>query len=189
MRFVAPGTAEHLISRRIEIDAAHRVMRHRGKCRNLHGHRYVVEAWCAGPLAAREQEGMVLDFAFLKEEMVALVDEHCDHGAIFFVDDPLLHALLGPDAGLKSAVDREGFACKESPFGKFYVLPYSPTAENLARHWFGRLQPRIGARSDGRARLVMVKVWETPNCWAAYGPLVAADGSGGVAVAPSLAVE
>ena len=58
----------HLIRRRIEIDAGHRVPHHASKCCNLHGHRYVIEALCNGPLAeAGEQTGMVLDFGFLKE--------------------------------------------------------------------------------------------------------------------------
>jgi 6-pyruvoyltetrahydropterin/6-carboxytetrahydropterin synthase len=31
------------VIRRIEIDAGHRLLKHEGKCRNLHGHRYVFE--------------------------------------------------------------------------------------------------------------------------------------------------
>ncbi|MEE8246777.1 MAG: 6-carboxytetrahydropterin synthase, partial [Alphaproteobacteria bacterium] len=36
----------YTVTRRLEIDAGHRVMTHGSKCRHLHGHRYVVEAVC-----------------------------------------------------------------------------------------------------------------------------------------------
>ena len=56
----------HLISREISIDAGHRVTEHTSKCRNLHGHRYTIQAWCSGPLFSEgEQGGMVLDFGFI----------------------------------------------------------------------------------------------------------------------------
>ena len=51
---------------------------------------------------------------------------------------------------------------------KLYVVPFVPTAENLAKHWFERLAPRVDARTEGRASLLKVLVWETPNCSAEY---------------------
>jgi hypothetical protein len=51
---------------------------------------------------------------------------------------------------------------------KLYVLDVNPTAEQLCRHWFGRLAPRVTARSGGLARLRDVVVWETPHCRASY---------------------
>jgi len=48
-------------------------------------------------------------------------------------------------------------------------VPFQPTAECLARHWFERLASRVASRSDGMAELVRVSVWETPNCRADYG--------------------
>lgn len=164
---------EHLISRKIEIDAAHRVLRHHSKCKNLHGHRYVVEAWCLGSLDNSfqgSQEGMVLDFGFLKEEMVETIDRPCDHAAIFSVEDPILEALVPDMSACHAELAGSGFVEKMSTFGRLYIIPFVPTAENLARHWYERLEPRVTARTGGRARLAMIKVWETPNCWASYGP-------------------
>ena len=40
-------------TRRIEFDAAHRVMEHESKCRHLHGHRYAIEATFAQPVEKR----------------------------------------------------------------------------------------------------------------------------------------
>jgi 6-pyruvoyltetrahydropterin/6-carboxytetrahydropterin synthase len=173
----AAGGTTYLISREISIDAGHRVTYHNSKCRNLHGHRYTVQAWCRGPLFCDgEQNGMVLDFGFLKEEMMAEIDAACDHAFIFWVGDPLCRQMFGLDEGklgseIDGAVRRSGaFTGAGRGGAKICVLPYVPTAEYLACHWFNLLAPRVMLRSNGQASLVCLKVWETPNCWAAYGP-------------------
>src|SRR4051812_45172843 len=80
----------HTIAREIGIDMGHRVTFHGSKCRNLHGHRYTIQATCRGPLFVEgEQQGMVLDFGFLKEIMMKEIDEPCDHGMALWVDDPI----------------------------------------------------------------------------------------------------
>ncbi|HZP21610.1 MAG TPA: 6-carboxytetrahydropterin synthase [Bauldia sp.] len=154
----------HTISRRIEIDMAHRVPDHGSKCRNLHGHRYVIEAVCSGALGeVGPERGMVLDFGFLKEEMIAAIHDPCDHAAVLWADDPLLANLAG--AAAKGAAPGSRVA---SPFGPVLVLSFTPTAENLARYWFEALAPRVAARSGGRAQLRELRVHETPNSTATY---------------------
>jgi 6-pyruvoyltetrahydropterin/6-carboxytetrahydropterin synthase len=178
----APGTdqghlAGYLISREICIDAGHRVTFHQSKCRNLHGHRYAIQAWCRGSLfEGGEQSGMVLDFGFLKEEMMTEIDAACDHAFIFWIEDELCRQMFGldDDARAREVEDAVRNAGSFNGVGrggvKICVLPFVPTAEYLACHWFNQLAPRVVQRSNGRAELVCIKVWETPNCWAAYGP-------------------
>jgi 6-pyruvoyltetrahydropterin/6-carboxytetrahydropterin synthase len=168
------------VTRQIAIDAGHRVMTHGSKCRHLHGHRYTIEATCLSEhlQAGGEQSDMVLDFGFLKEEMLALIDAPCDHGFLAHIDDPdILSMFCPPDAeakswiaSLRAAVDRDGFCLTTETrlATKLYVLDVNPTAEQLCRHWFRRLQPVVKARSGGLARLREVVVWETPHCRAAY---------------------
>lgn len=140
------------ITREIGIDAAHRVPLHGSKCKGLHGHRYTIQAVCTGRLfVGGEQDGMVLDFGFLKDEMMQVIDGPCDHGTILQEGDPLVDVLV------KAPVPT-----------KLYLLREAPTAENLARHWYGLLAPRVTLRSDGLAGLARVIVWETPNCQAEY---------------------
>lgn len=167
----------HLISREISIDAGHRVTEHNSKCRNLHGHRYTIQAWCSGQLFSEgEQGGMVLDFGFIKDEMMAHIDAAFDHSFIFWVDDLLCREMFGlndNDFGrtVDHAIRQKGsFLGRGRGDTKICVLPCIPTAECLARFWFDTLAPRVIERSNGRANLVCIKVWETPNCWAAYGP-------------------
>ncbi len=168
------------VTRRIGIDAGHRIMSHGSKCRHIHGHRYEVEATCAAarPHASGEQRGMVVDFGFLKREMLAVIDASCDHGFIAQIDDVELLAMFAPEgrdfaawlADLAVRIAEEGFALTTETRlgGKLYVIATPPTAEELAAHWFKRLAPRVAACSDGVATLVNLRVWETPNCAADY---------------------
>lgn len=163
----------HEIIREIGIDAGHRVTHHGSKCRNLHGHRYTVQAVCEGPLFTQgEQQGMVLDFGFLKEEMMNIIDADCDHGMVLWIDDPWAKELCGFGDHMfmevRDHVLASGFTKHVSERGKFYLLPFVPTAENLAAHWYERLTPRVKDRTNGQATLKRVIVWETPNCSATY---------------------
>jgi 6-pyruvoyltetrahydropterin/6-carboxytetrahydropterin synthase len=161
-------SAIHTVSRRIEIDAAHRVPDHTGKCRNLHGHRYLVEAICRGDLGNDGHEnGMVIDFGFLKEEMLAVIDARSDHAIMLWSSDPLVAALTGKDWS-PDAADHDNHGRMPSRFGPILALPFTPTAENLARYWFEELKDRISVRTAGRAALSEVRVWETPNTCATY---------------------
>jgi len=170
------------IRRRIEIDAGHRIATHGSKCRNLHGHRYAIEAVCAAAALRPEgeQTDMALDFAFLKDEMMTRIDAPCDHGLIVALSDQGLLDLFAPEgndpaewrAGLAAEVARTGAALTSDTrlATKIYVVPFHPTAEALARHWFEQLAEPVRQRSDGAARLVALRVWETPNCMAEYAP-------------------
>ncbi len=74
----------------------HRVPEHGSKCRNLHGHRYTIQATCRGLLGdAGEQSGMVVDFGFLKALMMEKIDARFDHRLCLFEGDPLLQDVFG----------------------------------------------------------------------------------------------
>ena len=147
------------ITRRLEIDAAHRVPDHQSKCFNIHGHRYVIEATCVGDVFDEgEQKGMVMDFGFLKECMITTIHNPCDHGAIFYRADPMFISMDGTKPGWK-----------------LYIIDSVPTAENLAKIWYGELTKEIGRFFKSRLvpialapELVSITVWETPNCKATY---------------------
>lgn len=142
---------QFLITREIGIDAGHRVPEHKSKCYNLHGHRYRIQAAVTGELAEEgEEQGMVMDFGFLKEVMMEEIDGPYDHSLILWDKDPWLETILSlPDTAIK-------------------VIHHVPTAENLARLWYESMFNEIHARTGGRAKLKFVRVWETPNCWAVY---------------------
>jgi 6-pyruvoyltetrahydropterin/6-carboxytetrahydropterin synthase len=164
----------HKITREIGIDMGHRVTFHGSKCKNLHGHRYTIEVTLEGPLArGGEQDGMVMDFGFIKDQMMAEIDTPCDHGLCLWIDDHIASVMLGPAyASVCREVEAFGHATYNvEPFGRLYLLHCVPTAENLARHWFERMSQAVHTdeRNKG-ARVDSVRVWETPNCMAEYAP-------------------
>lgn len=167
------------ITKEIGLDAGHRVPTHGSKCRHVHGHRYVVRATCeaAGLITAGEQSGMVLDFGFLKEEMMLRIHDPCDHGYIAWIEDEYFwkHMLLEASGKatnvIRQVVAWQGYAQINTwPATKFYVTPFIPTAENLAEHWFKRLHPWVYERSGGHATLVELTVYETPTSVASFRP-------------------
>ena len=162
------------ITREIGIDMGHRVTNHSGKCRNLHGHRYRIEANVEARGLVREgsEEGMIMDFGFLKEVMMQEIDAPCDHGmCLWYRDAELLH-VLGPLRDHEiDRVQRHGFSETKWQCGKLYILREVPTAENLACHWFTRMAGPVKThlqRNNVLGGLHSVKVWETPNCSAVY---------------------
>jgi len=145
------------ITRRLEFDAGHRIPQHGSQCRNLHGHRYVIEVSLVGDTVAdagAANEGMVLDFSDIK----TLVNEHIvlrwDHAFLVYEGDSVVREFL-----------------ESLPGHKTVVVPMIPTAENLARLAFNTLAPLFEARYQDRLRLDRVRLYETPNCWADAGVL------------------
>lgn len=153
-----------VITRKLEFDAGHRVLGHGGKCRHIHGHRYVAEI----SVRARELNdlGMVIDFSCIKELVGGWIDEYWDHNFICHPKDPLL--------------DMDGVYGTEPPFRevfggkKPYVmsLPHdmpekfaNPTAENMVRELFNVADILL---SKEGVEVVHVRLYETPNSWADY---------------------
>lgn len=156
------------VTRRIECDIGHRIPDHTSKCSNIHGHRYVVEATCVSRtlISQGSSKDMVLDFSFLKDEMMKVIHAPADHALILSIDDPLRDVLMQQGSG--DLITCEGDRLAITDFGKIYTIDASPTAEALAQHWFVRLENRVIARSEGHASLQNIRVYETPNCWAVY---------------------
>ena len=163
-------------TRKIGLDAGHRIPTHGSKCKNLHGHRYTIEATCQAKELIEEgtQSGMVLDFGFLKDEMMRMIHEPCDHTMMLWIEDPLLKVLEFPNQSednLRKYVEEDGcYWLYQKDVGILFLMAQIPTAENLAKLWFHRLAPEVAKRSGGKAELIRLKVHETPNCSAVYVP-------------------
>lgn len=130
-------------TRRIEFDAAHRIMEHESKCKDLHGHRYVIEASFSS--SELDALGRVIDFGIIKEKLGAWVDNNWDHTTILFDKD----STLG-----KSISDITGQT--------IFYLPYNPTAENMAKFLLEKICPELFA--DVPIKCVSILLYETPNC-------------------------
>ena len=140
------------ITRRLEFDAGHRIPDHKSQCRNLHGHRYVLEITLVGEVIREEgasDNGMLMDFSDVK----ALAKQH--------LVDVWDHAFLAYE---KDTVVREFL--ESLPGHKTVIIDRIPTVENLAQTAFDILKPVYRDRYGTGLRLQKVVLHETPNCWA-----------------------
>jgi 6-pyruvoyltetrahydropterin/6-carboxytetrahydropterin synthase len=132
-----------LITKRFEFDAAHRLLHHEGKCKNLHGHRYVVEVEIAG-LAPLDKAGRVMDFADVKDFVGVFLDDILDHATIVNVEDTALVKFL------------------EEQGSKHYVMQRGdPSVENLARFIFECASNMIN--EPDHWMVTRLTVFETPT--------------------------
>ncbi|MBR1870804.1 MAG: 6-carboxytetrahydropterin synthase [Kiritimatiellae bacterium] len=130
------------VSKSVRFDAAHILTNHRGLCKNLHGHTYRLETVVRGG----DGEDMVIDFKDLKAATEETVVSRFDHAFMY---------------NTQSAAECEIAALVEKHGMRTVALPFRSTAENLARHFFSMLKPRI-------AGLCAVRVWETADSCAEY---------------------
>lgn len=140
-------------TKRLEFDAAHRVLGHTGKCRHIHGHRYAVEITVKLRDGILDGLGMVVDFGVIKERVGKWIDDNLDHNIILHKDDPLL----------VSDVEDRGVS---NIFGgrRPHVLTCNPTAENLAALIHAKAIELLSGERG--VEVVKVRVYETPTAWA-----------------------
>ena len=68
------------ITKQFKFEAAHSPPNHDGKCRNLHGHSYVLEVTVSGEIIQGGiKDGMVMDFADLSEIVECEIISQWDH--------------------------------------------------------------------------------------------------------------
>ena len=138
---------KYTCTRRIQFCAGHRVYKHESKCANIHGHNYVLYIH-ARPIKGLDPIGRVIDFSILKKWMGDWIDEHWDHGFIFF----------NQDAALKKLFNDVVFILHKS-----YILYANPTAENMAAHLLNDICPDLF--HDTQIEVYKIVLWETENCF------------------------
>ena len=68
------------ITKKFTFEAAHQLPNHDGKCKNLHGHSYVLEVTVSGPIIQEgPKEGMIMDFKDLSEIVDREIINQWDH--------------------------------------------------------------------------------------------------------------
>ena len=133
------------IMRRISFCAGHRLFRHGGKCENFHGHNYVADFFVTG--AEQDSVGRVMDFADLKSRCKGWIDEHWDHSFLVYEGDENAISAL-----------RMVQPCR------LFLMPYNPTAENMAEYLLEEVCPK--GLTDLGAIATRVRIWETAESYA-----------------------
>lgn len=144
-----------LVTKEIDIDMGHRVPNHKSKCKTPHGHRYTIELGCDDKIideSGASNEGMVIDFSDMKEVMMEIIDKPYDHCGTFWEGEP---------ENVKEAIKIFYSNCPK----EVIFVPFIPTAENLAKHWYELMEPELKKRG---VKIKYVKVNETRTSSAIY---------------------
>ena len=143
------------ITKIIQWDMGHRVLNHRSVCKGLHGHRYKAEIIVEGDIVKQSgasEEGMVIDFADIKNIANSFIQEKLDHAFMVWDQDEELIDFF-----------------KKSKGHKPVIVPFTSTAENVAAYIFNILDGKFKDKYDTGLKLHSVKLWETPTSCAIYG--------------------
>ena len=133
------------VTKTVRFDAAHVLTNHKGLCKNLHGHTYRVD------VSVAQSDGggdMVIDFKDLKRIATETICDSFDHAFIYNTESE-------GEREIAAVVERHGM--------RTAAIPFRSTAENLARHFFDELAPRVPG-------LASVRVWETADSCAEFRP-------------------
>lgn len=129
----------------IRFCAGHRLLNHGGKCENLHGHNYVAQIFVTG--IQTDSIGRLIDFGVVKSLFKTWIDDHWDHAMILWESD-------------QQAVD----AVQSVQPNRLCLLPYNPTAENMAKHLLETVSPELLATvSEYNVMVSKVVIWETES--------------------------
>ena len=138
----------------IQWDMGHRVMNHRSICKGLHGHRYKAEISIKGDMIdikGVSEEGMVVDFSDIKKIALSFIHSKLDHAFMVWDKDQEMIDFFNSSKGHKPV-----------------IVPFTPTAENVAKYIFDTLSPKIIDTYGNGLHLSSIKVWETPTSYAVY---------------------
>lgn len=133
-----------------DISTGHRVVGHENKCRHLHGHNYRVHFYCEADKL--DSVGRVIDFGIIKERLCMWLENYWDHRFLFWDNDDAVKSMI--DCLLPADYAEIG--------DSFVVVPFNPTAENMAQHLLEVVGPR--ALWGTGVKLTKVVIEETSKC-------------------------
>tara|TARA_X000001036_G_scaffold407072_1_gene416252 strand:- start:1989 stop:2363 length:375 start_codon:yes stop_codon:yes gene_type:complete len=121
----------------------------------MHGHRYRWEAVIEGDIiqtSGVSDEGMLMDFSDISEILEKHIHDVVDHSFIVYEKDHLaIQALEVLGDGHRTL-----------------IVPFIPTAENLAKWAFEQVEPHIESKYGQKIKLLAMNVRETPKSWASW---------------------
>jgi 6-pyruvoyltetrahydropterin/6-carboxytetrahydropterin synthase len=123
------------IYKAVHIDTSHRLLYYKGKCANLHGHRWKVEVWIEGETDPATQ--ILIDYSLIKQ----VIDKY-DHQIILNRADPMVSRI--------------------EEFHPVITTPGDPTSELIAA--IIRDDLYVVCREMGiKATIPKIRVWESPT--------------------------
>ena len=145
------------VRRWVETDTGHRVPNHKSKCRHMHGHRYRWEVELEGEVVIERgtsDEGMLMDFSDISRILDEYIHDVVDHAFVVYEGD-------------EDARDALSMMGDEH---RTLIVPFVPTAENLAKWAFEQVEPHIQTSYGNSLKIRAFHVRETPKSWASWNP-------------------
>ena len=136
------------ITKEFKFEMAHALHGYDGLCKNIHGHSYKLWVTVKGEVMkekGHKKDGMVIDFAELKEIVKPEIIDKYDHSLVLNANSP--HASIDLSA-----------------FEKVFYLPYQPTSENLVMDFATIIQSKM----PKRVTLCKVVLSETATSFAEW---------------------
>lgn len=139
------------IRKTFKFECAHRLVSSWSKkCQQIHGHSYKLELFLQSDKL--NEDGMVIDFGQIKQLFQEEL-EIFDHQLVLSEEDPMLH-----------------FMPIEIEIDGVVLVPFNPTAENMAKYFFDKLTELFYANEEIRhIKIKSVRIHETETGWAEYG--------------------
>jgi 6-pyruvoyltetrahydropterin/6-carboxytetrahydropterin synthase len=122
----------------VSFDASHRLLHYEGKCARLHGHHWRVEVCIEGEVD--DKTGILIDYNTIRS-----IIERFDHQVILNEADPMARCI--------------------GEFQQVCTTRGDPTSELLAEIIRDLLDNEC-SRTGRDARVSLVRVWESPTCYA-----------------------
>lgn len=132
------------ISIKHEVPMGHRLQRHEGKCRFLHGHNYLFTISVSGHVDGLT--GMIMDFSDLKKIVKSVLDP-LDHAMMLEDNDPTAELIQ--------------FADPAAHPRKLILTNCAPTAENIATMVLNEIWQKFDPENRTPSNVLAVKVNET----------------------------
>lgn len=127
---------------KLEFNAAKRLVEFEGKCHQLHGYRYTLEASFTAP---KNKNGLVIDFYELKQKLGAWIEKNWEHNVVLNVKDKPLGNAIGDLTGQT-----------------IFYMKNDPTAENMAEYLKDTVCPKLFGKT---VKCTRIRLYDTPDAW------------------------
>jgi len=139
------------ITKKFNFETGHALHGYDGKCKNVHGHSYMLFVTVIGtPIADVEHPkcGMVIDFGDLKHIVKTEIEDVFDHATVFNQNTP--HLELAKELQVRDH--------------KVILVDYQPTSEMMIVDFADKIKRRLPKGVD----LHSLKLYETENSFAEW---------------------
>ena len=135
----------YIVERRFQLPIGHRLSKHKGRCKSIHGHNIVV--FIKIKRETLNENNMVVDFSDLKRMGMKFLD-NWDHALIL------------------NETDANSFESKDI-CERVITIDTDPTAESLCELLYSGLELEL-KDYDPELKLISVSIWENENSKATY---------------------